>query len=216
MTVAGPAGYILARYSSSAGEGAAPPTATSTQRAPQTDKSHDAFYSPLEEWKDLSTWTAKNLRAQVTGEQAPSGAKATSLVEDDQNIWRNVQVVVARAVRDRRTRVTAEIKLASPKREAVLMVLANLDRFACNLRVDGTTSTIARGAATVGTCSTTALADRWWKLDLTGELPMTAARDPVFAAVALTQQGFQEDYQGDGQSGILVGEVTFAQLKAEM
>lgn len=160
-------------------------------------------------------WTAKNLREEATGERTPSGAKVTRLVEDDQNIWRNIQVVVPNATHDRATRVTAEINLASPNREAVLMVLANRDRFACNLRPAGPTSTISLGNATVGTCLATQLASGWWKLDLTGALPAASADDPVFVAVATTKDGFREDYQGDGESGLLLGKVTFAQPKGD-
>jgi len=208
LVVAGPVGFLLGRHGGDflIASLKAPPSVKEAQIP-------DGPYKILTEWSDLSAWTAKNMRAVSMGANAPGGAKAVSLIEDDQKIWRNIQTALPTAVPGRAMKVTAEVKLENGKRQAVLMVLAGLNRFACNLRWGGNTDVMTIGDAAAGKCSAVKLADGWWNVALTGVLPVTRSKDLALVALALTAEGFGEEYQGDGKSGLAVGKVTVAQLR---
>lgn len=153
------------------------------------------------------------MRAQGSGERSPSGAIVTDLIEDAQNSWRNASIIVFPVVRNRAISITAEINFGAARRQAVLMAFVETHRFACNLkRVTSITTVMTWGDGAVGTCKGADLADGWRKIELTGTLPVGSDKAPVFLAIAMTAEGFREDYQGDGKSSLLVGRVTFAQL----
>lgn len=165
------------------------------------------------EWNDLSQWRANNLRLEKTDKSAPSGAKATRLIEDSQNTWRNAYIVVDDALSGQVAKVAAEINFDAKKRQIVLMVYAGRDRLSCNLRPDSSkTAMLLLRNAVAEVCTATRLGDGWWRLELTGSLSRTIADDPVFVAVAMTIDGFEESYQGDGTSGVMIGQVTWEQL----
>jgi hypothetical protein len=92
------------------------------------------------------------------------------------------------------------------------MVLTAKDRFACNFSpATGRTADLTLGRATVSECTVTALGDGWWRLVLVGGLPTRWRDQGTYLSIAITAQGFDEDYQGDGKSGISVGSVTLTQ-----
>lgn len=215
--IAGLGGFILGenwRY-----PGGVPPSVPVVQSPPspaaapvQAVKPNDDDFKEVAQWTDVSDWSAKNLQVELESEPSPSGAKAVHLIENDQNIWRNISVVVPKPVaRNRPIKLTAEIKLDSENRQAVLMAYGDHDRIACNLRQGGITSTLDLGGAKVGPCTSSQLANGWWAVSVTGSLRESDAGGPVFVAVAITADAFREDYQGDGHSGLSVGKISFAQ-----
>ena len=185
---------------------------TATPPVVPASPASDAPAAILNQWPNIGDWKASNLRAETAAIEAPgTGAKAIRLIEDDQNNWRNTQTVV-QVAKGRPVKITADIKAGEVKRQSVVMLFAGSDRFSCNLDpATGSVATLTRASATVSGCAAATLGDGWWRLELTGALPPSSASDPAFLAIAITLNGFNEDYPGDGSSGLLIGPVTLSQ-----
>jgi hypothetical protein len=161
---------------------------------------------------DVSGWSANNLHMEASDATAPTpGARVVRLIEDAQNVWRNIQTKI-QVEPDRPIKISAEIKFDTPNREVILMALTAKDRFACYLNpATGRIADRALGRAIVWECTATTVGDGWWRLMLTGSLPTRSPNQETYLSIAITTKGFDEDYQGDGKSGISVGGLTLAQ-----
>jgi hypothetical protein len=164
------------------------------------------------EWLDVSSWRANNLHMEPSDAAAPTPkAKVVRLVENTQNTWRNIQTEI-KAESDLPIKISVEVKFDTNSRGVIVMVLTAKDRFACNFSpATGRTADLTLGRATVSECTVTALGDGWWRLVLVGGLPTRWRDQGTYLSIAITAQGFDEDYQGDGKSGISVGSVTLTQ-----
>jgi hypothetical protein len=161
---------------------------------------------------DVSGWKANNLHMGASDAAAPTpGAKVVRLVENAQNVWRNIQTEIE-VKPDRPIKISAEIKFDTDSREVVVMVLTARDRFACNFNpATRRTADLTLGRAIVSECTATAMGNGWWRLVLIGSLPTRWRDQGTYLSIAITTEGFDEDYQGDGKSGISVGSVTLTQ-----
>ena len=165
----------------------------------------------LVQWTDVCGWVANNLHTETSDATAPTrGAKVVRLVENAQHTWRNIQTRVE-ADPDRPIKVSAEIKFDADNRGATVIVLTANDRFACSFNpATGRAAGLALGCGVVSECVAISIGEGWWRLTVTGSLP-TRRDQQTYLSIAITTKGFEEDYLGDGTSGISVGGVTFAQ-----
>lgn len=161
----------------------------------------------MKRWTDLSTWHASNLTIVNDDGAGPTAdVKIKHLVEDSQNTWRNVQTSIE-VTKGQPLKATAEIKGDAAGRHAVVMLFSGHTRIACDLDTrTGKAEPFQSDNANIGGCAASSLGNGWWHVELTGTLNSTA--EPAFLTIAVTRDGFHEDYQGDGSSGIWVGEVT--------
>jgi hypothetical protein len=170
------------------------------------------FANQVDQWMDVSVWKANNLHMEASDTAAlTAGAKVVRLVEDTQNVWRNIQTKI-KAEPDRPIKISAEIKFDTDSRGVIVMVLTARDRFSCNFNpATRRTADLTLGRAVVSECTATAMGNGWWRLVLIGSLPARWRGQETYLSIAIAREGFDEDYQGDGKSGISVGSVTLTQ-----
>lgn len=169
-------------------------------------------YAVIGHWNDVSAWRANHLRMLRADGMSPiAGTPSIRLVEDKNESWRNIQTAM-RPRRERPIKIAAEVRFESMERQAVLMMIAGTDRFSGKLDPrKRQTSTFTLGGGTASNCVATPMNDDWWRIELTGMLPSGSGEDAAYLVIAITKDGFRENYCGDGKSGISVGTVTVLQ-----
>lgn len=168
----------------------------------------------LAQWADVSSWKPFNLSVeQKSGTTSSGEGTFARIVEDSNDVWRNIQTAVA-APKGKQIKASVQVRGGEAERQAIVMMFSGPDRFSCRMNpATGATAERYIGEAKILSCTSVREPNGWWRLDSVGILPDNGQTEPTFLAVAMgAEDSFREDYKGDGKAFIEIGKVEVVQV----